>query len=41
LGGILVFIVISALHHAGCRAALNLTWFRAQSAFYLLLRARN
>ena len=33
------FLIISesALHHIGCRAALNLTWFRAQSAIYHLL----
>jgi len=27
------FIPHSALHYMECRAALNLTWFRAQSAF--------
>ncbi len=28
-----LFIPNSALHYMECRAALNLTWFRAHSAF--------
>jgi hypothetical protein len=27
----------SAMHHVGCMAALNLTWFRAQSAFQTMV----